>query len=142
MSEFFRAIESAIDKDFIHYCIHERQPFSKFSRKAILLFKSPQSDILQTHLDRLKNTMLLMMNGIVYASQIRKKEAEMLKEDQEALIEILMQQKRKSDQKFERLDRAIKSAAPDEPSAFVTSPVNINTGRVKVPETTSSKESD
>ena len=63
----------------------------------------------------------------------------MSKENQPALIEILMQQKRESDQKFERLVRAINDVMLNGSSTFVSSPVTINT--VGVPSNVSPRAS-
>lgn len=68
---------------------------SNFALKVAL--KEPYLIILRAHLDRLKNTMLLMMNVITYASQLRNREIEASKGDQKELIELLVQQRRKSD---------------------------------------------
>lgn len=67
-----------------------KNPFLKLSRKLNIVFKEPQLDVLQTYLDRLKNNMLLMMNVIIYASQLRERETETSRADQKELIEILM----------------------------------------------------
>jgi hypothetical protein len=124
----FREIESVMDKDLSTIAFTTAgSPFLKLSRKAAILLKRPRLDILQTHLDRLKNTVLLMINVIVYASQQRKREIEASNADQQGFIEILMKRIHESDQKLERLTRAIKGAEPDESLKFVKSPVTSNT---------------
>ena len=81
----FQEIESVMHKNSstvpLHY--HHQVPFLKLSQKAAILLKRPRLDILQTHLDRLKNTVLLMINIIIYASQQRKREIEASNADQQ-----------------------------------------------------------
>ncbi|EED20487.1 conserved hypothetical protein [Talaromyces stipitatus ATCC 10500] len=109
----FREIESVIDKDSSTSAFTTAgSPFLKLSRKAAILLKRPRLDILRTRLDRLKNTVLLMINVIVYASQQRKRGIEASDADQQGFIEILMKRIHDTDQKLERLTRAIKGAEP------------------------------
>ncbi|KUL81577.1 hypothetical protein ZTR_09849 [Talaromyces verruculosus] len=126
--QVFREIESVMDKDLSTIAFTTAaSPFLRLSRKAAILLKRPRLDILQRHLDRLKNTVLLIINVIIYASQQRKREIESPNADQQECIEILMKRIRESDQKFERLTRAIKGADPGGSLKFVENPVTINT---------------
>jgi hypothetical protein len=123
----FREIESAMDRD-LSTCVSigVKNSFLKLSRKLNIVFKEPQLDVLQTYLDRLKSTMLLMLNVIMYASQLRKRKSETSRADQKELVKILDQQKRVSDARFERLTRAIAGIGPDNSSAFVQNPVSVS----------------
>ncbi|QKX55884.1 uncharacterized protein TRUGW13939_02983 [Talaromyces rugulosus] len=122
----FRSIESAMDQDLppfdTSFETKKSNPFLKFSRKLNVVFKEPQLNVLQTNLDSLKNTMLLMLNVIIYTGQLKNREIETSKTGQKELVEILAQQKHESDQKFERLTRAIEGVQLDDKN-----PVTINT---------------
>jgi hypothetical protein len=126
----FRSIESAMDQDLPPFAASfetkKSNPFLKFSRKLNVVFKEPQLNVLQTNLDSLKNTMLLMLNVIIYTGQLKNREIETSKTGQKELVEILVQQKRESDQKFERLTRAIEGVQLDDFPVFDKNPVTIN----------------
>lgn len=120
----FRELDSAIDKNLASFAAgapsEMRNPFLKLSRKVNYVFKEPGLGVLQSNLDRLKNTMLLMLNVIIYAEQLRRRETEKSKQDQHEIIEILARQKKDSDDKFERLSRAIQGVVINESPKITT----------------------
>lgn len=124
----FREIESAMDKDSAATAASapakSQNRFLRLSRKLNYVFNEPQLSLLQTNLDRLKNTMLLMLNLIIYAGQLRKRETENSKEEQREIIKVLVVQKRDSDLKFERLAKALEGIGLKEDSAERSSQIS------------------
>lgn len=50
----------------------EKNPILRGAQKLTLAFQGPDLDLLKSNLERLKSTMLLMLNVTMYAGQIRK----------------------------------------------------------------------
>lgn len=124
----FRSIEFAMDKGLSTdaNAAAESSVDAKKSNPFLVLFKEPQSEVLQAKLDRLNNTMLLLLNVIIYANQLRKNDTQNSR-DQRELIEVLVQQKLESDLKFDRLTRAIEDVKLDNSSVPDKKPVAKNT---------------
>ncbi|CRG92736.1 Deneddylase [Talaromyces islandicus] len=104
----FREIESAMDRDLSTFASTEfKNPFLKLSRKLNFVLKEPHLNLLRTNLDRLKDTMLLMLNVIIYMSQLRRRETETSKADQKELLKTLDRQRRKLDDSSAIVQRAV-----------------------------------
>lgn len=114
----FRQIESAMEDDnstapsantsAVKY--HVR----KAARKLHFVFLEPQLSVLQSNLDRLKSTMLLMLNVIIYAGQVRRKEAEASQQEQKEIIEILADEQKAKTNRYQQLTKAIEFVDPEE----------------------------
>ncbi|ODM20260.1 hypothetical protein SI65_03313 [Aspergillus cristatus] len=81
---------------------------ARVTRKFGLALMERDLDVMRTNLERLKSTMLLMLNVIIYAGQIRS-ESPLLKEQRE-LINILVAEKKANEDKYANLQKAIQSA--------------------------------
>lgn len=64
----FQEIHTAVDK---HEQRNEEYGFLRRAKKITLAFLGPDIEALKTNLERLKSTMLLILNVIIYAGQVR-----------------------------------------------------------------------
>ncbi|KAE8144572.1 hypothetical protein BDV25DRAFT_166527 [Aspergillus avenaceus] len=67
-------------------------------------------DVLRSNLERLKSTMLLMLNVIMYAGQLQSRSESTLLQEQRDLVQTLIDEKRMNEQRFHDLSRALESA--------------------------------
>ncbi|EYE96774.1 uncharacterized protein EURHEDRAFT_384996 [Aspergillus ruber CBS 135680] len=82
---------------------------ARVTRKFGLALMEGDLDAMRTNLERLKSTVLLMLNVIIYAGQIRcKSESPLLKEQRE-LINLLVAEKKANEEKYTNLKTAIES---------------------------------
>ncbi|CRG90174.1 hypothetical protein PISL3812_07217 [Talaromyces islandicus] len=116
----FRQIESAMEDDISASASTNNNTSSvkyhvrKAARKLHFVFLEPQLSVLQSNLDRLKSTMLLMLNVIIYAGQVRRKETEISQQEQKEIIEILADEQKIKTKRYQQLQKAIESAGPEE----------------------------
>lgn len=98
---------------------------ARVTRKFGLALMERDLDVMRTNLERLKSTVLLMLNVIIYAGQIRwyispsialiltdrysKSESPLLKEQRE-LINILVAEKKANEDKYANLQKALQSS--------------------------------
>lgn len=108
----FRQIENAMEDDVSTSVTSStvKSRFQRAARKLHFVFLEPQLSVLQSNIDRLKSTMLLMLNVIIYAGQVRRQEAEAKREEQKEIIEILADEKRVNDKRYQQLTNAIEAA--------------------------------
>ncbi|KAL4896813.1 hypothetical protein BDV59DRAFT_199158 [Aspergillus ambiguus] len=77
------------------------------ARKFGLALIERDLETFKCNLERLKSTMLLMLNVIMYAGQLRSRAESAVLQDQRALIQALVEQKKVYDQQFDKLNDAI-----------------------------------
>ncbi|RWQ93799.1 hypothetical protein C8Q69DRAFT_474930 [Paecilomyces variotii] len=75
----------------------QKTPLQRATEKFRNVLLEPKLDPLKSNLERLKSTMLLLLNAIMYAGQIRSKHVPTLLEEQRALLESLLEEKRSNE---------------------------------------------
>ncbi|KAK6811721.1 hypothetical protein RU639_012575 [Aspergillus parasiticus] len=80
------------------------------ARKVGFLCIEEDLEVLRVNLERLKSTMLLMLNVIMYAGQLRSRAELSVLEEQRELISTLVEEKKTNETQFERLTKALESA--------------------------------
>lgn len=86
----------------------------------------PQINLLRTNLERLKSSILVMLNVLIFAEQLRNQEALPILKDQRDLVRTLLKDKNDSEAKFQRVLRVIENAkaadgGPPCPASNITS---------------------
>lgn len=115
----FRQIESAMEDDLgasasANNTSSVKYHVRKAARKLHFVFLEPQLEVLQSNLDRLKSTMLLMLNVIIYAGQVRRNEAEANQQEQKELIKNLADEQRVKTKRYQQLTKAVEFGDPEE----------------------------
>ncbi|KAJ5744691.1 hypothetical protein N7533_009561 [Penicillium manginii] len=77
------------------------------TRKIWFLMNEPRLDAVAGNLERLKSTMLLMLNVVIYAGQLRSRHEVNLAQEQRELLQMLAVEKIESERKFEQLTASI-----------------------------------
>ncbi|KAJ5082513.1 hypothetical protein N7532_011556 [Penicillium argentinense] len=77
------------------------------TRKIRFLMNEPRLDSVAGNLERLKSTMLLMLNVIIYAGQLRSRREVSEAQEQRELLQMLTMEKVESERKFEQLTASI-----------------------------------
>lgn len=67
----------------------------------------PQVDLLRTNLERLKSSLLVMLNVLIFAEQLRNQEALPILKDQRELVQTLVDDKNALEAKLQRILRAV-----------------------------------
>ncbi|KAJ5690634.1 hypothetical protein N7462_005026 [Penicillium macrosclerotiorum] len=88
----------------------EKSRFQQVTGKFRLVVLEPSLDRLRTKLERLKSTMLLLLNVILYAGQIRSNNVPNLLLEQRGLIQILLEDKRNDSHKPRQPDVATEAS--------------------------------
>ncbi|KAJ6027782.1 hypothetical protein N7499_001240 [Penicillium canescens] len=83
---------------------------NRLSQKLSVAMMRPDLEMFQTHLERLKSTMLLMLNVIMYAGQIRRRAENSVLEDQRKLIQTLIDDKKNNETRYNSLIRLIRTS--------------------------------
>ncbi|KAE8350048.1 hypothetical protein BDV28DRAFT_159955 [Aspergillus coremiiformis] len=83
--------------------------FQRTVRKVGFVLREPHLAILQSNLDRLKSTMLLMVNVIIYAGQLRSGSATSALREQRELIQTLIEERKGNDLRFQNLNNPVRS---------------------------------
>jgi Fungal N-terminal domain of STAND proteins len=89
----------------------------------------PQVDLLRTNLERLKSSLLVMLNVLIFAEQLRNQEALPILKDQRELVRTLVEDKNASEAKLQRVLRAIE----DLKVADVAPPYSVSNANALVP---------
>ncbi|KAJ9258245.1 hypothetical protein DTO195F2_5287 [Paecilomyces variotii] len=102
--EAFRTLKSILSQcrevleqiqNMIDYRNNSRKtPLQRMTEKIRNVLLEPSLDPLKSNLERLKSTMLLLLNVIMYAGQIRSKHVPTLLQEQRGLLESLLEEKR------------------------------------------------
>ncbi|OQE13640.1 hypothetical protein PENFLA_c045G06165 [Penicillium flavigenum] len=88
------------------------------AHRLTIAFVASDLDVLKSNLERLKSTMLLMLNVILYAGQVRRQDEFAMLEKQQELIERLMNEKDSNEAKYGQLLLAFKSAKSRDNEGF------------------------
>jgi hypothetical protein len=89
--QVFQQIESTIDKGLN---LKEGKIMKVgLSQKLNFAFSESDVSVMQSQLDRLKATMLLLLHVMSYASQVRRREGQAVRKEQKDLIKTLLQEK-------------------------------------------------
>ncbi|KAJ5980332.1 hypothetical protein N7481_007630 [Penicillium waksmanii] len=102
--------------------------FQQVAGKLRIAYHESSVDQLKKSLERLKATMLLLLNVITYAGQIRSKKVPTLVQEQRDLIQILLQEQSIDDEKPPESDVTVESERdfPPQPSQMDFSPTSTN----------------
>ncbi|KAL1846518.1 hypothetical protein Plec18170_009097 [Paecilomyces lecythidis] len=87
-----------------------RNRFYRAFRKDSIALIERDLNTLRGNLDRLRSTMLLLLNVIMYAGQVRSNAGSAILQQQRELIDTLMEEKRANDEKFNQLRQAVQTA--------------------------------
>ncbi|GAD97034.1 hypothetical protein NFIA_049990 [Paecilomyces variotii No. 5] len=87
-----------------------RNRFSRAFRKVGIALIERDLDMLKGNLDRLRSTMLLLLNVIMYAGQVRSKVGTAILQQQREMIDTLIEEKRADDEKFNQLQQTVQTA--------------------------------
>jgi hypothetical protein len=106
-----------------------------WKQRIIFPLVEPQVNLLNTNLERLKSSLLVMLNVLIFAEQLRNQEALPILKDQRELVRTLVEDKNESEAKFQRVLKAIEglkvtNLPPEFPSntaAIVTSTISPST---------------
>ncbi|KAJ6102814.1 hypothetical protein N7486_005241 [Penicillium sp. IBT 16267x] len=101
----FQDLDHTIEK---HYSgPSSKTRIERATKKIWFLLNEPHLDAMAANLERLKSTMLLMLNVIIYAGQIRScREANELQEQRNLLL-VLANEKLESERNFENLTKSL-----------------------------------
>jgi Fungal N-terminal domain of STAND proteins len=78
-----------------------------WKQKVKFAFIEPQVDLLTSNLERLKSSLLVMLNVLIFAEQLRNQEALPILKDQRELVRTLVEDKNASEAKLQRVLKAI-----------------------------------
>ncbi|KAI2701361.1 hypothetical protein CBS147332_7963 [Penicillium roqueforti] len=80
-----------------------KNKWERGTRRLTIVILGPDLDVLNSHLDKLKSTMLLMLNVIMYAREINRTSDHSSLECQRQLIETLLREKAETEARLKRL---------------------------------------
>ncbi len=117
----FSAEAVATAKTLVHECqnvfdeLNESLDAKSPKNKVVAAWKQrlkftliePQVDLLRTNLERLKSSLLVMLNVLIFAEQLRHQEAFPILKDQQELVRALLEDKNASEEKLQRVLNAI-----------------------------------
>ncbi|PWY88096.1 hypothetical protein BO94DRAFT_465213 [Aspergillus sclerotioniger CBS 115572] len=84
-----------------------RNVFQRVRKGVGFVMVEEELHVLGSNLERLKSTMLLLLNVIMYAGQVRSRADLSTLEEQRSLIQKLVEEKKQNDQRFENLSQAL-----------------------------------
>jgi hypothetical protein len=97
--------------DDLNESLDARAPKNKvvaaWKQKIKFALVEPQIDLLTTNLERLKSSLLVMLNVLIFAEQLRNQEALSILKDQRELVMTLVEDKKESEAKFQSVLKAI-----------------------------------
>ncbi|KAH1484994.1 hypothetical protein KXV81_003680 [Aspergillus fumigatus] len=103
----FRRISAAVDESRADATSNALQRAAK--RLGFVLMEK-ELEVLRGNLERLKSTMLLLLNVIMYAGQVRSRAESSVLKEQRGLIQVLVEEKKASEARFDQLVKALESA--------------------------------
>ncbi|OOQ91344.1 hypothetical protein PEBR_00188 [Penicillium brasilianum] len=112
--QVFQDLESAIEQHYPDPVSQSR--IDKVARKFKFLLNESHLDTVAGNLERLKSTMLLMLNVVIYAGQIRSRREAYELQEQRNLLLILTSEKIESERNYERLTRTLQFTSITEKS--------------------------
>ncbi|KAJ9370060.1 hypothetical protein DTO282E5_5257 [Paecilomyces variotii] len=80
----------------------QKTPLQRMTEKIRNVLMEPSLDPLKSNLKRLKSTMLLLLNVIMYAGQIRSKHVPTLLQEQRGLLESLLEERRSNERELDQ----------------------------------------
>ncbi|CAI7643613.1 unnamed protein product [Penicillium pancosmium] len=101
----FNDLESEIEQQ--HPDPSSKSRMERATRKIWFLMNEPRLDAVAGNLERLKSTMLLMLNVVIYAGQLRSRQEVNKVQEQRELLQMLAVEKIESERKFEQLTTSI-----------------------------------
>lgn len=101
----FKDLESEIEQQ--HPDPSSKSRMERATRKIWFLMNEPRLDAVAGNLERLKSTMLLMLNVVIYAGQLRSRHEVNKAQEQRELLQMLAVEKIESERKFEQLTTSI-----------------------------------
>ncbi|KAJ5975797.1 hypothetical protein N7481_009504 [Penicillium waksmanii] len=101
----FNDLESEIEQQ--HADPSSKSRIERATRKIWFLMNEPRLDAVAGNLERLKSTMLLMLNVVIYAGQLRSRHEVSQAQEQRELLQMLAVEKIESERKFEQLTTSI-----------------------------------
>ncbi|KAJ5911571.1 uncharacterized protein N7473_000874 [Penicillium subrubescens] len=122
--QVFQDLESAIEQ---HYPDPNSQSrIDKMARKLKFLINESQLETVAGNLERLKSTMLLMLNVVIYAGQIRSRRETHELQEQRNLLLILTSEKIESERNYERLTRTLQFTSLTETTSNMENPIGVD----------------
>ncbi|KAI9925500.1 hypothetical protein ASPWEDRAFT_41601 [Aspergillus wentii DTO 134E9] len=113
-----------------------KNPVVRATRKFGLALMERELDMLRGNLERLKSTVLLMLNVIIYAGQIRRKSEPLALKEQKDLVQLLAQEKKANDEKYTQLAETIQCLkGKDDPQSMAT--ITLAASSTSIPRTSS-----
>ncbi|KIW34538.1 uncharacterized protein PV07_01315 [Cladophialophora immunda] len=83
-----------------------------FKQKLKWSYLGPRVDLLRTNLERLKSSLALMLNVLIYAEQQRSRQGAAVLKEQQELVASLAEQKSDSEKRIEELQKRIEAPGP------------------------------
>ncbi|KAJ5575009.1 hypothetical protein N7450_008908 [Penicillium hetheringtonii] len=102
----FKDLESEIEQQHPDPS-SSKSRLEKATRKIWFLMNEPRLDAVAGNLERLKSTMLLMLNVVIYAGQLRSRREMNTAQEQRELLQVLAVEKIESEKKFQQLTTSI-----------------------------------
>ncbi|RHZ59815.1 uncharacterized protein CDV56_107646 [Aspergillus thermomutatus] len=102
----FRRISGAIDESRGDAT---KNAIQRAARRLGFVLMEKELDVLRGNLERLKSTMLLLLNVIMYAGQLRSRAESSVLQEQRGLIQVLVEEKEASERRFDQLVKALGS---------------------------------
>ncbi|GFG25084.1 polyamine oxidase [Aspergillus udagawae] len=98
----FRRISAAVDESRADAT---KNAIQRAARRLGFVLMERELDMLKGNLERLKSTMLLLLNVIMYAGQLRSRAESSVLQEQKGLIKVLVEEKKASEARLEELRR-------------------------------------
>ncbi|GFF51665.1 polyamine oxidase [Aspergillus lentulus] len=102
----FRRISAAVDESRADAT---KNAIQRAARRLGFVLMERELDLLRGNLERLKSTMLLLLNVIMYAGQLRSRAESSVLKEQRGLIQVLVEEKKASEARFDQLVKALES---------------------------------
>ncbi|GIK06348.1 hypothetical protein Aspvir_001996 [Aspergillus viridinutans] len=98
----FRRISAAVDESRADAT---KNAIQRAARRFGFVLMERELDVLKGNLERLKSTMLLLLNVIMYAGQLRSRAESSVLQEQKGLIKVLVEEKKATEARLEELRR-------------------------------------
>ncbi|KAF7113938.1 hypothetical protein CNMCM5793_006121 [Aspergillus hiratsukae] len=99
----FRRISAAVDESRSDVT---KNAIQRAARRLGFVLMERELDVLRGNLERLKSTMLLLLNVIMYAGQVRSRAESSVLQEQRELIRVLVEEKNASERRLDQLRRS------------------------------------
>ncbi|KAF3393769.1 hypothetical protein F1880_005148 [Penicillium rolfsii] len=122
--QVFQELDSAIEQHYPDPQSHSR--IDKMTRKIKFLMNESHLDTVAGNLERLKSTMLLMLNVVIYAGQIRSRRETHELQEQRNLLLVLTSEKIESERNYEMLTRTLQFTSLTETSSHMKNSAGVD----------------